>query len=216
MVGTLARRPVGGGSWSRLSRVNIALLGLEDPVNLISAQDHVAVVLDGSHLVITGNGGITTVRRATPCSTPGSALAVSAAVTSARGLALLCLGQGFSGHTTKLVYVSSDEGRHWHKAGMPPDDGVGGVIAGPTPAQLTVTADSFASWLYHSANAGRTWRIARVELDAGLGWADLDFTTATDGVVVRAPAVADGNPDRRPGQLMLTSNAGATWHLVRF
>jgi photosystem II stability/assembly factor-like uncharacterized protein len=52
--------------------------------------------------------------------------------------------------------------------------------------------------------------------DGGMGWADLGFTTAADGVVVRGPADSDGNVTRRPGQLFLTDDAGATWHRVRF
>jgi hypothetical protein len=42
------------------------------------------------------------------------------------------------------------------------------------------------------------------------------FTTATDGVVIHAPLVSDGNPGQRPGQLFLTADAGATWYRVTF
>jgi photosystem II stability/assembly factor-like uncharacterized protein len=52
--------------------------------------------------------------------------------------------------------------------------------------------------------------------DGGAGWADLGFTTATDGVVVRGPADSDGNSTQRPGQLLLTGDAGASWYQVRF
>jgi photosystem II stability/assembly factor-like uncharacterized protein len=52
--------------------------------------------------------------------------------------------------------------------------------------------------------------------DGGAGWADLGFTTATDGSVVYGPADSDGNSTRRPGQLMLTDDAGATWYKIRF
>jgi len=34
--------------------------------------------------------------------------------------------------------------------------------------------------------------------------------------VVRGPADSDGNVTRRPGQLFLTGDAGATWYQVRF
>jgi photosystem II stability/assembly factor-like uncharacterized protein len=52
--------------------------------------------------------------------------------------------------------------------------------------------------------------------DGGTGWADLGFTTATEGVVVYGPANSDGNATQRPGQLLLTDDAGASWHRVRF
>ena len=35
-------------------------------------------------------------------------------------------------------------------------------------------------------------------------------------MVVHGPALRDGNKEGRPGQLMLTSDGGATWQLVRF
>jgi len=215
-TGTVVRRPLGGGRWSRVTSISYSLAGLSDPTDLIATQARVAAMLDGSHVLVTKNGGVSFVRRATPCTTPGVALAVSVAVTSANGLALLCVGQGFSGHTIKNVYVSGDDGVRWHKAGMPSNDGVPGIIGAATPAQLTVTADSFGSWLYQSADGGRRWRTARFFPDGGLGWVDLGFTTSADGVVVHGAVDIDGNRDHRPGQLLLTGNAGASWVLVRF
>jgi hypothetical protein len=35
-------------------------------------------------------------------------------------------------------------------------------------------------------------------------------------VVVHGPARSDGNSDGDPGQLLLTSNGGATWQAVTF
>ena len=49
-----------------------------------------------------------------------------------------------------------------------------------------------------------------------MGWADLGFTTANDGVAVHGPANTDGNSTQRPGQLLLTSDGGTTWHQVSF
>ena len=65
-------------------------------------------------------------------------------------------------------------------------------------------------------DAGASWRIVNQQDDGGAGWADLGFTTATDGVVVYGPADSDGNATGRPGQLFLTSDAGASWYQVRF
>ena len=211
---SLVRRPLSGGRWSLVARIR--LFDALGPTDLIATQARVAAVLDGSHVLITRNGGNSIVRRATPCFRPGVATAVSVAVTSARSLALLCIGQGFTGHTTKVVYVSGDDGTRWHKAGVPDSAGDGGTIAGATPAHLTIATWSAASWLYYSANAGRAWRTVRSEGDGGLGWADLGFTTTTDGVVVRGPVITGDNRDNRPGQLLLTSNGGARWVLARY
>jgi len=49
------------------------------------------------------------------------------------------------------------------------------------------------------------------ELDGGQGWADLGFTTASDGVVIRGPA-AKGFA----GQLLLIEDGGLTWRQVSF
>ena len=49
-----------------------------------------------------------------------------------------------------------------------------------------------------------------------MGWNDLGFTTPSDGVAVHGPAITDGNAESRPGQLLLTTDGGATWHAVRF
>jgi hypothetical protein len=208
-AGTLMRRPLGGGRWSRVTSI-------DSPAGLIATQARVAALLDGSRVVVTKNGGVSFVRRVTPCTGGRRDEAVSVAVTSANGLALLCDGGAASGHSIKDVYVSGDDGVRWHKAGTAGYDGVEGVIGAATPAQLTVTADSFGSWLYHSADGGRTWRTARFFPDDGLGFADLGFTTSEDGVVVHGAVDVDGNRDHRPGQLLLTGNAGASWVLVRF
>jgi len=60
------------------------------------------------------------------------------------------------------------------------------------------------------------WRIVYQQDGGGAGWADLGFTTATDGVVVSGPADSDGNAAQRPGLLLLSSDAGASWYRVRF
>jgi hypothetical protein len=209
---TVMRRPIGGGRWSRVTSINYGL------TNLIATQARVAAMLDGSDVLVTKNGGLSIARHATPCTgTVGRDAAVSVAVTSANGLALLCGGSAASGRVIKDIFVSGDDGLRWHKAaGTPGLDGVPGIIGAATPAELTVTSDSFGSWLYHSANAGRTWRTTRFFSDDGLGWADLGFTTSVDGVVVHGAVDVDGNRDHRPGQLLLTNNAGATWVVVRF
>ena len=80
----------------------------------------------------------------------------------------------------------------------------------------TTDGGQAASWLFYSGDAGSSWRIVHTEDDGGMGWADLGFTIATDGVVVHGPADADGNSTQRPGQLFLTSDGGTTWHQVSF
>ena len=101
-----------------------------------------------------------------------------------------------------------------HKMASP--DGDAGTLAATTTGRLAIATESAASWLFYSPDAGASWRIAGTWDDGGSGWADLGFTTATDGVVVHGPADSDGNTARRPGQLLLTGDAGATWYRVSF
>jgi photosystem II stability/assembly factor-like uncharacterized protein len=207
-TGTLERRPLSGGSWQVVTQVS-------DP-RLIATQARVAAVLDGTSVIVTANGGLSYTTHTTPCTTEGVAMASSVAVTSPDGLALLCAGQGAMGSVGKTVYVSGDLGAHWTKAGLPGRGGDPFDIAAATPTELVVAAESGASWLYYSGDGASTWGTAYQAGDGGQGWNDLGFTTTSDGVVVHGPALQDGNAEGRPGQLLFTSDGGATWQPVRF
>jgi photosystem II stability/assembly factor-like uncharacterized protein len=108
--------------------------------------------------------------------------------------------------------VSGDLGATWKLAGHPGSAGVDGVIAAAAPGHLTIATTSAASWLYYSADNGRTWRTVVTYSDGGQGWNDLGFTTTRDGLVIHGhPYYGD-----MLGQLLLTGNGGQTWHVVRF
>ena len=209
--GVLERRSLGGGSWTAVEKVTIG--NVIDPDDLIATQAGVAAVASGGDVLVTGDGGLTFTDNPVPC--PPPAQRPSVAVTSPHGLALLCVGEGYTGHTIKQVYVSRDDGAHWARAGAPSPDGDAGTIAA-TAGEVAIATASAASWLLHSGDAGSSWRIVHTADDGGAGWADLGFTTATDGVVVHGPANSDGNSTQRPGQLFLTSDGGTTWYQVSF
>jgi photosystem II stability/assembly factor-like uncharacterized protein len=210
--GTLARRKLSGGPWVFVA--SGAAVSLSDPDDLIATQAGVAAVVADHDVLVTADGGRTLSRNPIPC--PAAAPPPSVAVTSATGLAMLCTGGAYTGHTIKQVYVSDDDGAHWTLAGAPSPDGDGGTIAATITGHLAIATASAASWLFYSADAGASWRIVNQQDDGGMGWADLGFTTAADGVVVHGPADSDGNVTQRPGQLFLTGDAGATWRQVRF
>jgi hypothetical protein len=201
----LLRRPVAGGAWTRLVTQATAIAS-------IATQAQVAAILDGSSVLTTGDGGLTIARHALPCTTSAFPFPTTAAVMAPRGLALLCTGQGYTGHTDKTVYVSFNLGTTWKLAGHPDSAGDDGTIAASAPGHLTIATTSAASWLYYSASSGTTWQTAVIYSDGGQGWNDLGFTTTRDGVVIHGyPYYGD-----MLGQLLLTENGGLTWHVVTF
>jgi hypothetical protein len=201
----LLRRPLTGGAWTRLVRQASA-------IGTIATQAREAAIIDGTSVLVTGNGGLTITRHALPCTASPFPVATSVAVQAPHGLALLCTGQGYTGHTDKTVYVSSNLGATWQLAGHPSSAGDGGVIAASAPGHLTIATTSAASWLYYSADDGKTWRTVVTYPDGGQGWNDLGFTTTRDGLVIHGhPYFGD-----MLGQLLLTGNGGKSWHVVRF
>ena len=211
-TGSLERRPLSGGAWQQVTPVKDAEAGTD----AIATQARVAAVLDGTTVIVTSDGGLSTVSHPVPCTTEGIAVAESVAVTGPDSLALLCAGQAAMGSVDKTVYVSGNLGQTWTQAGAPPRGGDPIGLAGGTPDQLVVTAASGASFLYYSGDGATQWGTAYDNGDGGMGFNDLGFTTTSDGVVVHGPALSDGNSEGRPGQLLLTSNGGATWQAVNF
>jgi len=207
-TGALYRRALAGGPWSLVTQVSGA------PV--IATQARVAAVVDdGGRVLVTGDGGLTFAVRATPCAGSGSA-GSAVAVTGPDSLGLLCAGGAAMGSVQKTVYVSDDLGATWAKAGSPPFAGDPWGISAGTPARLTVAAVSGATWLYYSADGGVQWTIAyRAPIDGGVEFNDLGFTTTADGVAVLGPVYSDANPYGMPGELLLTSDGGASWTAVR-
>jgi len=206
--GELERRPLAGGGWQTVTKVS--------GDSAIATQARVAALIDGDAVIVTGNGGVSVTTRSGPCSTPGILAPEAIAVTGPDSLAVLCAGNGAAGSVDKTVFVSDDLGAHWTTAGSPARGGDPEGLASATTSQLVASAASGASMLYYSADGGSQWTTAFSRGDGGLGFNDLGFTTTSDGVVVYGPVMSDDNAEGRPGQLLLTSNGGASWQAVSY
>jgi hypothetical protein len=208
---TLYRRAVSGGSWHLVAHMT----GYQAfQFDSIATYAGVAAILDGNTVLVTTNGGRTVTRHANACPASQIGGAAAVAVTGPKRLALECAGGAAAGSVQKTVYLSTDLGVRWTKAGSPPNGGDPLTMAGTT-GHLVVSAASGASFLYYSVN-GKKWTTAYFASDGGLGFADLGFTNQNDGVVVHGPVHTDGTAAGFPGQLLLTGNGGASWHLVHF
>jgi hypothetical protein len=205
---TLERRALAGGPWSVVAQVT--------STRAIATQARVAAVLDGGSVVVTGDGGLSSATHATPCPDGSGSAGSAVAVTGPGSLALLCAGDAAMGSVVKTVYISSDLGATWVRAGTPPFGGDPLGISGGTAARPVVAAASGASWLYYSPDGGARWLVAFQEGDGGAGFNDLGFTTTADGVAVYGPVYQNSDPYGMPGKLLLTSDGGASWTLAKF
>ncbi len=133
------------------------------------------------------------------------------AAASTANVALACANLGFPqpGSSLKEVFTSANGGRTFHLAGRPGEPGEAGLLAMPPghPQVITLTATSGASYLYRSADGGKTWHRATF-FDAGLGFRDLAYASASAGYLIHStggPVIAYGKG------LLKSTNAGASW-----
>jgi hypothetical protein len=209
---TLYERPITGGAWRAIARSRPN--GFNESLSVHGA---VVWVLLGQRLVISTDGGRTFRAHAEPCAHSNAALPQPTSISDGGAATfLLCTGQAFTGHTIKFIYRTHGTSGHWTRVGQAPTPGDGGLLAAAGHGRLVIATASAASWLYRSTDGGRHWRTPVSFFDGGEGWADLGFTTGSDGVVIHGPASRDGGSATFPGQLLLTGDAGHIWRVVPF
>lgn len=147
-----------------------------------------------------------------PCQAVADSSLSSFVAPDATSLLSLCTGPGAAGSTGKTV-VLTQNGRST-ALGNPPLGGDGGLIAANGMSTILVASRSGDDFLYRSTDSGRTWTTMQFH-DGGIGLTDLGFTTSSQAIVIQGQApVAGGN--NQPAQLLMTTDAGATWHHVSF
>jgi hypothetical protein len=206
----LLQTPVSTDGWTAISGPKLA----DGAGSLAPHGNTVWVVVNGGgtstfDMVIAGGSWH---RLANPCAAAGADLAlVGVAPVTTSDLFELCAGDPGAGSETKVVLFSSDGGAHaTATSAAPPRGGLASGIAAASTAVVAVPAASGASYVYRSADGGHTWATPLNQGDGGVGYFDVGFTTATQGVAVY------GNPAQGNSSLLMTHDAGATWKPVTF
>jgi len=209
---TLYDRPIAGGVWRAMAHVGRNVFN-----DSISVHGRVVWVLLGRRLMVSTDGGRTFRVHPQPCASSVAGLPQPTSISDGGATTfLLCTGQGFTSHTIKFIYRTHGTSGHWTQVGQAPTPGDAGVLAAAGSGRLVIATASAASWLYRSTDGGRHWRTPLSYPDGGEGWADLGFTSSSDGVVIHGPARTDGGSANFPGRLLLTDDAGHTWRLIAF
>ncbi|MDQ1485512.1 MAG: hypothetical protein QOJ62_1205 [Actinomycetota bacterium] len=210
--GKLFRTPVGRDAWQAVGGV-----ALGEGTGSIALHSRAAWVVSsggpGAVSFFSSSDGTAWHRLDDPCARVGSEWALAGvAPVSSTSAYLLCVGGAGAGSEDKRVLFSTDGGAHGTATGAdPPRGGLADGIAAASPAVVAVSARSGASWVYRSGDSGHTWTAPLERGDGGVGYADLGFTTASQGVAIY------GNPmSGTASQLLMTRNAGASWSPVTF
>ena len=130
----------------------------------------------------------------------------SIAAASPSDVFFLCLSDAGAGQQGKAVLRSVNGGRTAHLAGLAPTGGSGGVIALPPRRPRVITLGTEFS-LDRSADGGKTWTTT-YQNTGGAPWNSLSYASRTAGW-----AEFGSPPD---SGLLRTTDAGVTWHQVRF
>jgi hypothetical protein len=208
----ILKTPVSTDGWAAISGP-----ALPDGAGSIAAHGStIWVVVNGGgsstfDMITSGNSWH---RLTNPCVAVGADLSLAGvAPVSTSDLFLLCAGNPGAGSEDKIVLFSSDGGVHAAAtSAAPARGGIASGIAAASTAVVVVPASSGASYVYRSADGGHTWGTPLTEGDGGVGYYDVGFTTATQGVAVYGNPAVGGFAST----LLMTRDAGATWNPVTF
>jgi len=209
----LFESPTNRDSWQPVSGVTTGTAGYAGEISV--AQGAFWATLESAVVTAEGNtpsstlyrslNGVTWRTEPQPCQSGWGATV--AAATSAR-VFIVCSGGGAAGSQEKMAYVSHNDGASYQLVADPPLGGDFEAVAA-SPTGISVAAASGATYIYASFDGGAAWTTAYGIGDGGLGLSDLDFTTATQGVVIHGQT-----NDPQSLQLLMTRDGGHQWETV--
>ena len=120
----------------------------------------------------------------------------------------MCVASPGAGSQGKDLLRSVNGGRTTHLVETIPVGGEAAGFAVPPgrPEVITLATEFFMD---RSANGGKTWKTV-IDDGGGTSWSSLSYVSRNVGWVVDDPIFTAYNA------LLRTSDAGATWHKVRF
>jgi hypothetical protein len=148
--------------------------------------------------------------RRPPCPAAQQSALLQVVPTSAKDLALLCLGQPQIGMAVKTVYRSVNTGKTYTSAGTTSAPGDNAELAASPSGNLLVGAWAAGSVIYLNDSHTTKWSTALI-LDAGPGFNSLRFVSSTVAWVVWEPVTL--NPGGK-GKAYVTRDGGRHWSLA--
>jgi len=196
-----------GISWTRIP---LSLHGSGSP-DIATFGRAVYVVVPGfpGSFYFSANGREFAARRP-PCRAAQESALVEVVPTSAKDLALLCVGQPHIGMAVKTVYRSVNTGKTDTSAGTTSAPGDSAELAASPSGSLLVGAWAAGSVIYLNDSHKTKWSTALI-LGAGPGFNNLQFVSGKVAWVVWEP-VTLGSEDL--GRVYVTRDGGQHWSLA--
>jgi photosystem II stability/assembly factor-like uncharacterized protein len=203
----LYRSPAGQDVWARVGTMT------GDPFASLAVSGKAAWFGTSTHVWATADG-VRWHKYPFRCAGTGYGLSGIAAASRSH-VVFLCADAMGMFHTGKEVLRSVNGGRTEHLAGRPPvgGDTTGGIAVPPHRSKVIAIAviTPGPDFLYRSASGGKAWtEITIPGTSGGVNLNSLSYLSRTAGWVVA------GSPGETPTQLLRTTDAGRTWHPVRF
>jgi hypothetical protein len=201
--------PADRDGWT-LSPTKVQIGGGPVPLAQVVTQGATGWVLEVDRVVV---GGARLVGDAwqpwpPPCVDAGGSAFLAASTPSA--LVAVC-NEGQWNERPRVVgaYLSGDNGTTFSPAPVLVPLAEASAVASATPGVAVVAGrtEGGADVLVATFDGGATWTTVHT-VDGDRSWNDLGFTSATQGVVVEISSAGD------TGSLLMTLDAGHTWHQV--